>query len=313
MKTKNHKTLNTQLANEQTFLEHLKELRGRLFWVVGFGLLASAAAYPFQQQILGALLAPLGNQHLYYLSPAGGFSFILKVCTYVGVAAAIPVAFYHLYKYLEPLMSGAKKSLARYVGLSLVLAVAGVGFAYLVSLPAALHFLSTIGQGQVEAMLTADAYLSFVMSYLLGAALLFQLPLILLIINTIKPLTPRRLMGAQRYVVVAAFIIAAVISPTPDIINQAILAVPIVAMYQLGVVLVWLQSRKQLQSTAAQAQAMPAALRMPVAQINIEQPVKTVKPVLVDNFVARRQPITKVSSPSRQVIRSIDGMSLLAT
>ena len=128
-------------------------------------------------------------------------------------------------------------------------------------------------------MLTGDAYLSFVITYLLGAALLFQIPLLLLIINTMTPLKPSKLMKLQRFVIVGAFILGAIISPTPDIMNQAFLAVPIIAMYQLGVGLVWLQNRARARRGAVvvaqpQASDIPDDILLELAKPVVAQPAK---------------------------------------
>lgn len=229
-----------------TFLEHVYELRRRLFWVVAVILVASSAAYPFLDTILSVLTAPLAGQQLYYLTPIGGFSFSIKICFYVGIIVAVPIIMYHLYRYIEPLMGQSlRRSALFYVGLSALMAAIGVLFAYYVSLPGALHFLTGMDLKNIQAMLTVDSYLTFVMTYLLGAALLFQIPLLLAITNNMTPLQPKKLMKAQRFVIVGAFIIAAIISPTPDIMNQVLLALPVIVMYQVGVGLVWLQNRSR--------------------------------------------------------------------
>lgn len=230
-----------------TFLEHLHELRRRLFWVVGTVLVASSISYSFLSSIISVLTLPLGNQQLFYLTPGGGLSFSFKLCTYVGLIAAVPVIMYHVYRFLEPLMGHWRRSAIFYLGFSSALAASGVAFAYFFSLPAALHFLTGFNMDKIQAMLTADSYLSFVITYLLGAALLFQIPLLLMIINTMTPLKPSKLMKSLRFVVVGAFVIGAVISPTPDIMNQTFLALPIIGMFQFGVILVWLQNKLRRQ------------------------------------------------------------------
>ncbi|PLS80568.1 twin-arginine translocase subunit TatC [Candidatus Saccharibacteria bacterium] len=224
-------------------MDHVYELRGRLFWIAVIFLVGSAAAYPYYHAIIDFLVAPLGNQKLYYLTPVGGFSFIIKVCTYVGMVLTLPAAIYHLYKYLQPVVGQVKgRVVLGYVLFSLLLAIGGTAFAYYVILPAALHFLTNFDVKDVTAMLTVDSYLSFVITYLLGAAVLFQLPIVLLIINAITPLSPKGLMKYQRYVLLGAFVAAAIISPTPDITNQTLLAVPIIIMYQLGIILIWIRN-----------------------------------------------------------------------
>jgi sec-independent protein translocase protein TatC len=247
-----------------TFLDHIYELRRRLFWVVAVILAVSSAVYPYLGKVIAVLTAPLGDQQLYYLTPVGGLSFSIKICVYIGVMAAVPFIMFHLYRFLEPLMGSWRRSAIFYVGLSSFFAASGIVFAYFVSLPGALHFLTGLNLNHIQAMLTVDSYLTFVMTYLLGAALLFQLPLLLLIINnTAKPLKPSKLMKWQRYVIVAAFVVAAIISPTPDIMNQVLFALPIIVMYQVGVVLVCVQNysraRKKRKAEALAAKAVPAA------------------------------------------------------
>lgn len=180
-------------------------------------------------------------------------------------------------------MGNWRRSALFYVGLSTSLAAAGVLFAYFVSLPAAINFLTGFSVNHIQAMLTADSYLSFVATYLLGAALLFQIPLLLLIINTMTPLKPSKLMKLQKFVVVGAFILGAIISPTPDIMNQAFLAIPVIAMYQLGVAMVWLQNK--LRARKVRARPLPQEPGqdgdvIPAALLDeLRAPVKPVAPL----------------------------------
>jgi sec-independent protein translocase protein TatC len=128
---------------------------------------------------------------------------------------------------------------------SSVLAVIGIGFGYFFGLPAAMHFLlQSFSSSRIAALISIQSYMSFVMVYLLGSALLFQIPLILLLINRIKPLQPKKLMQHQRWFIIAAFILGAIISPTPDIRNQFVLTGPIVAMYEISVLMIWIINRK---------------------------------------------------------------------
>ena len=237
---------NTKETSHLTLMDHLHEIRARLFWIILFLVAASGIGYLLQDIIMAALMRPLGGQKLVYLTPIGGFNFLFKVSMYVGIGLILPVVIYHLYRFLEPLMDPSRKRSAFfYIVASFSLAIGGGTFAYVAGLPAALHFLTSFNIQNVSPMLPGDSYLSFVITYVLGLAALFQIPLVLMIINTIKPIPPAKLMGFQRFVVLVAFILAAIISPTPDITNQAMLAVPIIVMYQVGVILVWVQSRKQ--------------------------------------------------------------------
>lgn len=255
LKTKNKpkKTAKSQLPKTEDgpkkapFIEHVYELRKRLLFIVLAVGVGAGAAYAVQMRILEILLKPAGNQEFIYTSPGGGFSFLFNLCLYSGILFSIPVIVWQLLRYLQPLMNkGASRFIAWGSIASGFLAVVGIVFGYYVGLPAAMHFLLNqfSGNTQVEALIAIQSYLSFVTMYLVGTALLFQVPLVMALINRIKPLKPKGLMKFQRYFIVIAFVLGAVISPSPNIQDQAMLSVPMVLMYQLGIIIVWFMNRK---------------------------------------------------------------------
>jgi sec-independent protein translocase protein TatC len=313
-------------------MDHVHELKGRLFWVAIFFVVAAAASYPFFQTIVDLLIKPLGDHRLYYLSPAGGFSFIIKICMYAGFVGALPVVIYHLYRFIAPVMKKEHaKAVIGYTIASTFLAISGMVFAYLVSLPAALHFLTDINVKQVTAMLTIDAYMSFIIAYLIAGALLFQLPLIMLIINSVTPLKPGKLMGFQRHILIGSFVVAALISPTPDAVNQTLLAAPMVVMYQIGILLVWAVNRrksrrnspaatvrKQVMATQplliTQPVALASVVESPTAGSVLLQEVTTPLATSVPREAPARRPVAMrryADQPvaERRIRRSIDGMA----
>lgn len=227
---------------EQTFLEHIYELRSRLFWIVATIIVVSAAGFQFKDLLISVIMSPLHGQKLVYLTPGGGFSFIFTLCVYFGVLVAIPVLVYHVYRFIQPLLKKSSRTLlVTYMFLSVLLALAGALFGYFVTIPAALDFLATFAGDAVTPNLTAESYLNFVVAYILGLALLFQLPLLLFIFDHVKPFPPGSLLSSQRFVIIGATIVAAIITPTPDAVNMAIVAVPIIGMYQLGVFAVFMR------------------------------------------------------------------------
>lgn len=255
----------TPSANDrQTFLEHLHEFRNRLFILALVLVGGTSLGYSMHEQLIQFLIAPLGGQKLIYLTPGGGFDFIFKVSLYVGCALVIPVGIYQLYRYLRPIMGIRGQRLTSLVlVLSNILAIGGMTFGYFVALPAALRFLTGFGGEYIEASLTASSYLNFVVAYMLGLALLFQLPLILLFLNaTNGPLKPRQLFASEKYVLLGVFILAAIITPTPDIANQTIVAGPVLVVYQLGVGLVLWQNRGR-GHRLTQADALRQAIAIP--------------------------------------------------
>lgn len=234
-------------GSSPVFMDHIRELQWRLAIVALAFLATGAAVYPFFDKIVALLLKPLGNNlSLVYLTPGGAFNFAVQVCIYAAMIGALPVALYHIYRFVMPAVE--KTTLRGVLGYSLsslFLAAVGVAFSYFLALPAAIQFLTSFDLKNISPMLTVESYLSFVMTYLLAGALLFQLPLFMTIINRIKPMTPRMLMSGQRHVILWSVVFAAVISPTPDAVNQLLLAAPIIVMYQVGIVIVLLKNRKR--------------------------------------------------------------------
>jgi sec-independent protein translocase protein TatC len=228
------------------FIAHVQELRKRFFYIalaVGAG---AGFAYSIQETLTRWLLKPSGNQQFIYTTPGGGFDFQFKLCLYTGIAIGIPIIVYHLFRYIHPLLKNeSRRFLGWLMVSSSVLALAGLAFGYFFGLPAAMHFLlQSFSSSRIEALISIQSYMSFVMVYLLGSALLFQIPLILLLINRIKPLQPKKLMVNQRWFIIGAFVLGAIISPTPDIRNQLVLTGPIIIMYELSVVMIWLINRR---------------------------------------------------------------------
>lgn len=314
-KTKKNQ-VNSSNSTNLTFMEHFRELQIRLFIVGITFLVLASAAYPFFGKIVDILIAPLGkDQQLIYLTPGGAFSFVIKVCIYVGLVGVLPVAIFHIYRFLMPAIRPARiKAALGFTVASLVLAILGIIFAYVVSLPAALYFLTSFNLYHINPMITIDSYFSFVMTYLLAGALLFQLPLIILIINSITPLTPRKMMKYQGRMLVGSFIVAAVISPTPDALNQTLLASPLVVMYQLGIVLIWMKnhSARRRAKTTKKA-ALTQSVAVPMAKVAVSPSViQTPVPRLAAKSVVISQTTLQLAAATSTIPRphahlSIDG------
>lgn len=230
---------------------HVQELRQRLFYVVASLVLFTGVGFIIRDQLIDIILSPAGTQDFIYTSPVGGFDFIFRVSLYFGLVISIPVLIYNLFQYLAPLLPARsdrfvlKATLASYV-----LAIAGIAFGYFASLPAALNFLlNQFNTDQIQALLSIQEYMSFVLIYLVGFALLFQIPLLMFFLNKIKRLKPAQLLSTQRFVIVGAVILAAILTPTADIVNMMIMAIPIVFMYEVGVVLVLVHNRRRPTAT----------------------------------------------------------------
>jgi sec-independent protein translocase protein TatC len=205
----------------------------------------SGAAYGIEHHIVAALLKPAKNQQFIYTSPGGGIDFLFRVCLYVGIAVSIPVIVYNILRYIEPLIEkGSRRFITLGSIISGVFALAGIVFGYFVGLPAALNFLlHQFVTAQIRPLVTIQSYMSFVMMYMLGSALLFQVPLIMIFINRIKPLKPSTLLKKQKWMIGFSFIAAVIMNPNPNILSQLIVAIPMVLMYYVGILVIWLVNR----------------------------------------------------------------------
>lgn len=239
------KTAKNTTTGVKSIGDHLGELRWRIAAVVLVFIVFSSLAYNVREWLVNIILSPIGSQKLVYLTPAGGFSFIFSVTIYAGILATAPVLVYHIYRFITPaLPPKVRKHSIVVVLASAVLMIAGVCFGYFVAIPAALVFLTNFAGGFVQPNLTADSYLNFVVAYVMGLGLMFQLPLLIIFWNWIRPFKKGELLNSQRYVLVGAFIAAAMITPTPDVLNQTMIAMPIIFIYQLGVIVVSITNRR---------------------------------------------------------------------
>lgn len=230
---------------KQPLIEHIHELRRRLFYVAACVAVGSAVAYGFEHTLVNILLRPSHGQQFIYTSPIGGMNFLFSVCLDIGLVISTPVIIYQLLAFLQPIMKDTTRRFLFAASLAAgVVALAGVVFGYFIGLPSALNFLlhqfTTI---QVKPLITIQSYMQFVALYLFGSALMFQLPLILFIINRIKPLKPSGLFKYERHLIVGAFVIAFIMNPTPNIVDQMLVVVPIIVMYQAGIALIWFVNR----------------------------------------------------------------------
>lgn len=231
----------------QPFSEHLSELRARLLSSAVLFIVGTIVGYLLHERILAVLVAPLG-QPVFYSSPAGGFDFLIKLSFLFGLAISIPVLVFHTLRFVEPaLPPQSPRKMLLVLTSSCLLLIAGVMFAYFISLPAALYFLGSFTSEGVQALISASDYFSFVTRYLLGFGLLFQLPLVLLVINSVQRIPIGRLLGLEKWVVLLSFVVAAVLTPTPDVFNQLLMALPLIVLYQITVVLVWLVNSRARQ------------------------------------------------------------------
>jgi sec-independent protein translocase protein TatC len=234
------------IEKSQPFIEHIEELRSRAFFCIISIVIGSLISYRFYPQILSFLLKPI-DQPLYYSTPAGGFDVVFKICIFSGILFSVPVFSYHLFQFFRPIIpQTSKKTMFLIIGASCLLLLSGLLFAYYLSLPAAIHFLNEFSTDQIRSLISTKDYFSFISVYLVGFGIIFQLPLFLLLINSIHKLSIKTLFRYEKWLILISFILAAIITPTPDPINQTIMALPIILLYQVSMVIIWFWNKEKL-------------------------------------------------------------------
>ena len=177
----------------QSFSTHIHEIRRRLMVIVAVLIATTAFGYSLRNDLLSWLTALL-QQTLYYSSPGGGLALILQISITFGVILTLPVVLFHLVRFIAPVLPPRSGLwLVGVITSSCVLAAVGIAAALLISLPTALRFLEEFGGPQMQPLISTDRYFSFVLLYVAGFAVLFQLPLLLVLLNQVIPLSVRSL------------------------------------------------------------------------------------------------------------------------
>lgn len=225
-------------SGEMTILEHLDELRQRLMVVVIALLIGVILGTFVTPPALKLLVAPLGEQVPIAISPTEAPAVFFKVAIVIGLVIAMPVIMYELFQFARP---GLELHERRYVLVGAPAAslsfAAGVIFAALVLLPAALPFLQGFLVGIVEQRYSIDRYVSFVSSILLWAGVVFETPLVMYFLAKLGVVNHEGFAKARRLVVIGAAAGAAIITPTTDPVNMLLVMVPFMLLYELGILL----------------------------------------------------------------------------
>lgn len=228
------------------FLDHLEELRWRIFWsilAVGLGsAIGFALVYYFE--VLQLLLAPVRaasndpNLRLIYLSPSDPFFITLKLGIMVGLILGFPVVVYQIWAFLSPaLEKEEKRAVVPALYLGLVLFVAGVSMGYFAALPVTLEFFKAFQPGALEAQLEASKTLAFITKMLLAFGIVFELPVVVMILSAMGLVTPQFLRDKRRHAAVAMAVLASLITPGDVITLTILMLVPLLLLYELSIFL----------------------------------------------------------------------------
>ena len=244
--------------SQAPLLDHLIELRRRLLFCVVALVVCFGGAFYFSRPIFAFLVHPLviaGQDKVIFTQIFEAFFVQVKVSFFAAMMLSFPVIANQLWQFVAPgLYRQEKRALLPFLLATPVLFIAGAALAYYMAIPIALHFLlsyqGNLGGIQQEALPSVGNYLSFVMQFLFAFGLAFLLPVLLMLLERAGIVTRKQLVGARRYAIVAAFAIAAVLTP-PDIGSQLLLAIPLVILYEMALVGIWFTERRRARDAAA--------------------------------------------------------------
>jgi sec-independent protein translocase protein TatC len=232
-----------------TLLEHLEELRRRLAWSIGAIFVGFLLCWYWAPPIFAWIAMPITQflpkgEKLAFTGLVDPFMLYMKVALLAGIFVASPVVLYQLWLFVSPALYRHERRVAvPFIVFTTAFFVGGGYFGYKVAFPMVVHFLLQVGEN-FRQVITINEYFSMASKVILGLGLVFELPVLILLLARLGVVTHRFLLRYFRYAVLVIFIIAAVITPTPDIPTQCVFALPMIALYLLGVLVAWLFGKK---------------------------------------------------------------------
>ena len=234
---------------QMSLTDHLTELRKRIVNSLIALLVFTAVAYQYSKELFDFIRKPiqkyLPEGGLVYTAPMDKFMAHFKLSLVAGLIASCPFWLYQLWKFVAPgLYKNEQKYMTSFITLGSFFFISGAAFSYYIALPMTFDFLFSFGGDQDKAMITIDHYLDFVSQFAIMFGLSFELPLILTILAMAGLVSQKFLIDKGRYAVMILAIVAALITP-PDIMSMAIMLVPLIALYYLGILMVGFVQKKK--------------------------------------------------------------------
>ena len=226
------------MERELSLVEHLAELRIRIIIsLVAFGL-SCGLSFPFASLLLKILKDPASGiiDKLAFFSPQEAFLIYVNLSIFSGWLISMPVILYQVWAFISPAVEeGQKKHIGSFIFFCFTAFICGGLFAYFILIPPALKFLMGFAKDELEPVISAQKYISFLTSLIWGCGFVFQMPVLSFILTKLKVIHPRALRNKYKYAIVIIFILAALITPTTDIFNMLMLAIPMLFLYELSI------------------------------------------------------------------------------
>ena len=234
--------------DRMTFLEHLDELRVRLMHSMGALIVGTIVCWGFHERIFHFLTQPLRNAYpavkFITTGPTEAFMMYMKMSFFVGIFLVAPYILYQVWAFIAPGLYAHEKAYAvPFIVAGSLFFMLGGGFGHYILFPTTFKFLYEFAGDDMQFLPKVDEYFEFYSWFLLGLGLVFQIPVIIFVLARIGLVTPAFLMRQFKFAVLASFIIAAIVTPSADVVNQTMLALPMMGLYLLGVLVAWMFGR----------------------------------------------------------------------
>jgi len=238
---------------KMSFFDHLTELRTRIVWSLvpaGVGLLISLS---FTSTVMRFLSSHLKTE-LVFTTPTEAFWTYMKVAMIMGLFIAMPIILWNVWAFVAPgLHKHERKYAAPFVIIGSLLFIGGGAFAMLVVVPFAITFLVSFGQEQgLKPMITISSYIDFILKFTLAFGVVFEMPVVITLLSMLGIVTPQFLSKNRKYAILINFVIAAMLTPTPDIVNQSLMAGPLIILYEVGIICSRVVARRKAKPPAAE-------------------------------------------------------------
>jgi sec-independent protein translocase protein TatC len=234
--------------DRMTFLEHLDELRMRLMHSLGALVVGTIVCWGFHERIFHFLTQPLRNAYpavkFITTGPTEAFMMYMKMSFFVGIFLVAPYILYQVWAFIAPGLYAHEKAYAvPFIVAGSLFFLLGGGFGHYILFPTTFKFLYEFAGDDMQFLPKVDEYFEFYSWFLLGLGLVFQIPVIIFVLARIGIVTPGFLMRQFKFAVLVSFIVAAIVTPSADVVNQTLLALPMMGLYLLGVLVAWMFGR----------------------------------------------------------------------
>ncbi len=243
------------VPGKMPIMGHIREMRDRVFKSAIAIAVSTAIAFIFCPQIIEFLKAPAGNIELQAIEVVENLAVFFKVALAGGIIISMPFLVYQLFAFVSPALTSKEKGyIYKILPAVTVMFLGGVTFAYFIALPPALSFLQNFMSGMAETQWRISDYINIVTRLIIAVGLVFETPIIIMFMSRMGLVSPQWLARRRKIWIVVSFILAALITPTFDPINQTIIAVPLIILLELSIILSRFVYKKRPEPAPAEAQ-----------------------------------------------------------